>query len=148
MAEVKFFKLGVNGRIIDMVAVDENDCKDADNNFDENLGIQFLNNITGWPLWISKMERLGTPQLDGYYLEDFDVFKAVPENDIFTFNTTTAEWDHPTIPRPTNNNITHNGTNLELRPYWLNDRWEGSAIGNKENKFYWNTDTNSWTLIT
>jgi len=50
MASVKFFKLGVNGKIIDMIAVDENDCKDADNNFDENLGIQFLNNLTGWPL--------------------------------------------------------------------------------------------------
>jgi hypothetical protein len=46
-----FAKLGINSKVIGVEVVADADCKNADNNEDEQVGIQFLENIHGWPLW-------------------------------------------------------------------------------------------------
>ena len=50
---MRFAKIGLNSKIIDLIEVADADCQDADSNFDENLGVQFLENLTSWPLWVA-----------------------------------------------------------------------------------------------
>ena len=46
-----FAKLGINSKVIGVEVVADDDCKNADGVEDESVGIQFLENIHGWPLW-------------------------------------------------------------------------------------------------
>ena len=46
-----FAKLGINGQVIKVQVVDDNVCKDADGNENEQIGIDWLEDLTGWPLW-------------------------------------------------------------------------------------------------
>jgi len=47
-----FAKLGVNGKVIAVVVVANSDTTNASGVEDENVGIQFLERSTGWPLWL------------------------------------------------------------------------------------------------
>ena len=46
-----FSKLGVNGKVIANIVVDNSNVLNADGVEDENVGIQYLEDNTGWPLW-------------------------------------------------------------------------------------------------
>ena len=46
-----FAKLGINGKVIAVHSVSDADCLNADGKEDESVGIQFLENLHGWPLW-------------------------------------------------------------------------------------------------
>ena len=46
-----FAKLGINGQVIKVQVVDDNVCKDADGNENEQIAIDWLEASTGWPLW-------------------------------------------------------------------------------------------------
>ena len=45
-----FAKLGINGQVIKVQVVNDNVCKDADGNEDEQIAIDWLEASTGWPL--------------------------------------------------------------------------------------------------
>jgi len=49
-----FAKLGINGKVLSVHVVSNNDCLNADGIEDESVGQQFLENLHGWPaeLWI------------------------------------------------------------------------------------------------
>jgi hypothetical protein len=46
-----FAKLGINGKVIAVLVVANADTINASGVEDENVGIQFLERSTGWPLW-------------------------------------------------------------------------------------------------
>ena len=46
-----FAKLGINGKVIDVMVVADAVCLDADGNENEEIGRQFCEQLTGWPLW-------------------------------------------------------------------------------------------------
>jgi len=50
MAKI-FLKLGLNGKVINSVDVMEDAITDANGVVSEELGINFLSNITGWSIW-------------------------------------------------------------------------------------------------
>ena len=54
MANIKWAKLGFNSKVIDINSVNEADCKDANDSFSEEVGRQFLENITNYPNWVSE----------------------------------------------------------------------------------------------
>ena len=114
-----FAKLGINGKVIGVHAVNNSDILNADGQEDESVGQQFLQRIHGWPacMWIktSYNTRGGKHYTDG--VESADQSKAFrgnyaagnkiwdEDNQLFygkqpypswTLNTTTAEWDPPT----------------------------------------------------
>ena len=47
-----FAKIGINSKVIGVHAVNNDDMKNADGVEDESVGIQFLERIHGWPLWV------------------------------------------------------------------------------------------------
>jgi len=107
-----FAKLGINGKVIGVHAVNNSDILNADGVEDESVGQQFLERIHGWPrsMWIQTsyntrggVHKLGGTPLRGNYAglgkiydEDNDIFIRKQPYASWTLNTTTAEWEAPT----------------------------------------------------
>ena len=110
-----FAKLGLNGKVIGVHAVNNSDLFNADGVEDEKVGQQFLERIHGWPasMWIQTsyntqngVHKLGGTPLRGNYAgvgklydEDNDLFIEKQPYASWSLNTTTASWEAPT-PRP------------------------------------------------
>lgn len=119
-----FAKLGINGKIIGVHAVNNSDTLNGDGVEDETVGQQFLENIHGWPalMWIqtSYNTRAGkhidpntgeesadqTKALRGNYAgigkiwdEEKNIFYFPQPYASWTLNESTAMWEPPT-PRP------------------------------------------------
>jgi hypothetical protein len=139
-----FAKLGVNGKVIAVIVVANSDTINASGTEDENVGIQFLERSTGWPLWkkTSYNTRGGkyynqdgsegdqTKALRGNYAgigytydEDNDIFIAKRPFASWSLNTTTASWEAPVaIPSTETNGV--------------------------KDQYSWNETTQSWNKIT
>jgi len=138
-----FAKLGVNGKVIAVIVVANSDTINASGAEDENVGIQFLERSTGWPLWkkTSYNTRAGkyynqdgsegdqTKALRGNYAgigytydEDNDIFIAKRPFASWSLNTTTASWEAPVaIPSTETNGV--------------------------KDQYSWNETTQSWDKI-
>ena len=104
-----FAKLGINSKVIGVEVVADADCKNADNIEDEQVGIQFLENIHGWPLWKQTSYNTqanvhslgGTPFRKNYagigytYDEDRDAFIPPKPHASWVVNETTCVWEAP-----------------------------------------------------
>ena len=104
-----FAKLGINSKVIGVEVVADADCKNADNIEDETVGIQFLENIHGWPLWKKTSYNTqanvhslgGTPFRKNYagigytYDEDRDAFIPPKPYASWVVNETTCVWEAP-----------------------------------------------------
>ena len=155
-----FAKLGINSKVISVEVVADNDCKNADGVEDESVGIQFLENIHGWPLWkrtsyntTGNTHKLGgTPFRKNYagvghtYDEDRDAFIPPKPHASWVLNETSCTYDAP-VAYP---NVTEYGDPAKrYRISWdeTNTRWtaedEETPIGN----FRWNDSTKAWVSI-
>jgi len=112
-----FAKLGVNGKVLSVEVVADADCQGADGTELEDVGIQFLTRIHGWPLWAKTSYNTrgnkyynadGTEHADqskafrgnyagiGYiWDEDNNIFWPKQPYASWVKNTTTAAWDSP-----------------------------------------------------
>jgi len=113
-----FAKLGINGKVIGVHAVNNSDLLNGSGVEDETVGQQFLERIHGWPasMWIQTsyntsagVHKLGGTPLRGQYAglgmtydEDNDIFIKKQPYASWTLNTTTASWESPT-PMPNSN---------------------------------------------
>jgi len=107
-----FAKLGINGKVIGVLTVNNNDLLNGDNQEDELVGQQYLERIHGWPasMWVQTsyntskgVHKLGGIPLRGQYAgrgmiydEDNNIFRAKQPYASWTLNTTTAHWEPPT----------------------------------------------------
>jgi hypothetical protein len=46
-----FAKIGLNNKVISVHSVHDNELKDSNGVEQENIGIEFLTNLHGWPIW-------------------------------------------------------------------------------------------------
>ena len=122
-----FAKIGLNNKVIDVISVKDDVCLDADGNENEQIGKEFCESLTGWPLWVqcSYNTRDGihyqpdsnTPSEDqskafrknyagvGYkYDESRDAFIAPKPYNSWTLNETSCLWEAPT-PYPDDGNL-------------------------------------------
>jgi hypothetical protein len=106
-----FAKLGINGKVIAVHAVNNSDLHNAEGQEDESVGQQFLERIHGWPasMWIqtSYNTYAGTHQLGGTPLrgnyagigytwdEDNNIFYRKKPYASWVLNTTDALWHSP-----------------------------------------------------
>jgi len=119
-----FAKLGINGKIIGVHAVNNSDMLNGDGVEDETVGQQFLQSVHGWPtsMWIqtSYNTRAGkhidpntgeesadqTKALRGNYAgigkiwdEEKNIFYSPQPYASWTLNESTAMWEAP-MPQP------------------------------------------------
>ena len=106
-----FAKIGMNGKVIQVLTLDNKDMLNADGVEDESVGQQHLEIHNNWPaqMWIqtsynttANTHRLGGTPLRGNYAgigfiwdEDNNIFWPPKPYASWVKNTTTAQWDSP-----------------------------------------------------
>jgi hypothetical protein len=129
-----FAKIGLNSRVIEVVSVNNEVLKDSSGIEREELGIQFLNELYGWPIWKQTSYNTvggihnngGTPFRKnhagiGYtYDEDRDAFIPKKPYNSWILNEQTCLWESP-IPIPSDASI--------------------------DKRYQWNEQIQNWELI-
>ena len=155
-----FAKLGINSKVIGVEVVADADCKNADNNEDEQVGIQFLENIHGWPLWKQTSYNTqanvhslgGTPFRKNYagightYDEDRDAFIPPKPYASWVVNETTCVYEAP-VAYPS---VTTYGD--PAKPYEIswdetNTRWICKDSEDPINNFRWDASASAWVAL-
>ena len=106
-----FAKIGMNGKVIQVLTLDNKDMKNADGVEDEKVGQQYLELHNNWPaqMWIQtsyntqgNQHKIGGTPLRGNYAgigyewdEDNQIFWPKKPFASWVKNTSTAEWDSP-----------------------------------------------------
>ena len=135
-----FAKLGINGKVIAVHAVNDKDCQDAAGLEDEEVGRLFLERVFHWPLWKqtsyntrrSKHRKGKTPLRGNFaglgmiYDDDNDIFVGKRPYPSWTLNVAEARWVSPAGEQP------------ELT---LEDIHAGTG-------YSWNESTKVWDKIT
>ena len=105
-----FAKIGLNGEVLAVYAVNNKLIQDVNGNEQESLGISYLTELTNWPVWrqTSYNTYEGTHKLGGIpfrknfatiggkYDEDKDAFIPTKPYPSWTLNETTCQWEAPT----------------------------------------------------
>ena len=123
-----FAKIGLNSKVISVHSIHNNELKDANGVEDENLGIEFLTNLHGWPLWkqtsYNDNIRKNFAGVGHTYDEDRDAFIAPKPFASWILNEETCQWDAPVaMPELTQEQI------------------------DNKNSYSWNEETTNWDLI-
>ena len=116
-----FAKIGLNNKVIDRVVVHNNELLDENNQPNENLGISFLTNLTGWAIWKQSFKdgtRKNQAGIGYTYDENRDAFIPPKPFNSWTLNETTCQWEAPVV-YPTDGQIYN--WNEETKQWDLNE---------------------------
>ena len=159
-----FAKLGINGKVIQVVTFDNTRMLNADGIEDEEVGRQELERETGWPLWKQYSYntlhgthtqgktpfRATSAGIGMFYNEEYDIFHTPRPNgfDSWTLNTTTGKYEAPTP--PPDYSISTYVVDGETRKYtqlWNEStkKWEGFNNDGTTKLAIWNGS--SWTIV-
>ena len=125
-----FAKIGLNGKVIEVLSVNNEVLLDSNGVEQEANGIDFLTKLTGYPVWkqTSYNTYAGIHRLGGIplrknhagigmtYDEDRDAFIPKKPFNSWVLNETTCLWESPV------------------------------AYPNDGNEYYWNENTLSWVI--
>jgi len=106
-----FAKIGLNSKVIEVLSVNNEVLKDANGIEQENLGIDFLTKLTGYPVWKQTSYNThagvhlsgGTPfrknhaSIGMIYDEDKDAFIPKKPFNSWILNETTCLWEAPVV---------------------------------------------------
>ena len=141
-----FAKLGANGKVIQVLTLDNKDMLNADGLEDESVGQQYLETHNNWPaqMWIQTsyntsggQHKLGGTPFRGNYAgigyvwdEDNQIFWSKKPYASWVKNTTTANWDSPIGDAPT-----------------LTEEQESQNAADTHSWHYvWNEENTTWDL--
>ena len=141
-----FAKLGANGKVIQVLTLDNENMLNADGVEDEGVGQQYLETHNNWPaqMWIQtsyntqggEHKKGGTPFRGNYagigyeWDEDNEIFWPKKPYSSWVKNTSTASWESPigAAPDLTDEQNSQNEA--------LTHRWH----------YVWNEDNQTWDL--
>jgi hypothetical protein len=126
-----FAKIGLNGKVIEVLSVHNNELLDSNGVEQEVNGIDFLTKLTGWSIWVQTSYNTsggvhnnnGTPLRKnhagiGYtYDEDRDAFIPKKPYNSWILNEDTCQWEAPV------------------------------ALPDTENRYNWNEINQNWDII-
>jgi hypothetical protein len=121
-----FAKIGLNGKVIEVLSVNNEVLKDANGVEQESIGIDFLTKLTGWAIWKQTSYNThggvhssdGTPLRKnhagiGYtYDEDRDAFIPKKPYQSWVLNEDTCLWEAPVAMPIDDNKYKWNERNL------------------------------------
>ena len=141
-----FAKLGSNGKVIQVLTLDNKDMLNADGVEDESVGQQYLETHNNWPaqMWIqtsyntsSNQHKDGGTPLRGNYAgigyewdEDNQIFWPKKPYASWVKNTTTAQWDSP----------------IGDAPALTAEQTSQNEAGTHSWSYVWNESGQSWDL--
>jgi len=120
-----FAKIGLNGKVIQVLSVHNNELLDSNGIEQEVNGINFLTNLTGWAIWKQTSYNTrggehilgGTPLRKNYagigftYDEDRDAFIPPKPYASWILNETTCLWEAPVVKPDDGQRYSWNETN-------------------------------------
>ena len=95
-----FAKIGLNNKVIGVHSLHNNELKDSNGVEQENLGIQFLENLTGWAIWKQTFKdgtRKNYAGIGYIYDEDRDAFIPPKPFASWILNEETCQWESPVV---------------------------------------------------
>jgi hypothetical protein len=129
-----FAKIGLNSKVISVHSVHNNELKDSNGVEQENIGIEFLTNLHGWPIWKQTSYngniRKNFAGIGFTYDEDRDAFIPPKPYASWILNETTCQWEAP-VAYP--NTQTQNLTDRDGNP--INDAYN------------WNETNQTWDVV-
>jgi len=141
-----FAKLGANGKVIQVLTLDNKDMLNADGVEDERVGQQYLELHNNWPaqMWIqtsyntsgNQHKNGGTPLRGNYagigyeWDEDNEIFWPKKPYASWVKNTTTANWQSP----------------IGDAPALTAEQTSQNEAGTHSWGYNWNEDGQSWDL--
>jgi len=100
---MKYAKLGLNGKILNIIQVADADCQDAEGNFNNTIGLQFLENVFPTTLFVPVLSTsVGVAEIGGTWNDTDNVFVSIKPYPSWTFNNTSGKWEAP-INKPDDN---------------------------------------------
>ena len=164
-----FAKLDSDNLVLSVLKVDDSDCLNSDGVEQESVGIEFLENSTGWLLWkqtsyntkegkhyVNSNQSLSSDQTKslrknyaciGYrYDPTRDAFIPPKQYDSWVLDETKCIYVAP-VTYPT---VTTYGTDKEYLIYWdeANQRWLADDEETPQNTWIWNSENLSWNAST
>ena len=147
-----FAKLGANGKVIQVLTLNNSDMLNADGVEDEAVGQQYLELHNNWPaqMWIQTSyntagnvhKNSGTPFRGNYagigytWDEDNQIFWPKKPYPSWVKNTTTASWDSPIGNAPA----------LTAEQEAQNTPVDENTPATHDWHYIWNEDNQSWDL--
>jgi hypothetical protein len=96
-----FAKIGLNSKVISVISVNNEVLKDSSGIEREELGIQFLNELYGWPIWKQTSYngnfRKNHAGIGYTYDEDRDAFIPKKQYNSWILNEQTCQWESPVV---------------------------------------------------
>jgi hypothetical protein len=121
-----FAKIGLNGKVIEVLSVANQVLHDSNGVEQENIGIDFLTKLTGYPLWVQTSYnsnfRKNHAGIGMTYDEDRDAFIPKKPFNSWILNEDTCRWEAP-VAKPT--------AELEANQYYS-----------------WNESITNWEIVT
>ena len=94
-----FAKIGLNGKVIEVQSVNNEVLHDSNGVEQENIGIDFLTQLTGWAIWkqtsYNANFRKNFAGIGYTYDEDKDAFIPKKPFNSWVLNETTCKWEAP-----------------------------------------------------
>ena len=116
-----FAKLEINGKVIEVIKINNEVILDANGNESEVNGVYFLTKLTGWSIWkqtsYNQNFRKNFAGIGMTYDEDRNAFIKPQPYVSWVLNETTCRWEAPT------------------------------AYPNDNNRYEWNEETTTWDLM-
>ena len=115
-----FAKIGLNSKVIEVLSVNNEVLKDSNGVEQENIGVDFLTKLTGYPLWKQTSYngnfRKNYAGIGYTYDEDRDAFIPKKPFNSWILNEDTCRWDAPVVKPNDGQNYNWNETiqNWEL----------------------------------
>ena len=126
-----FAKIGLNGKVIEVISVVNEVLHDANGVEQESIGIDFLTKLTGYPLWVQTSYNTK----GGVHKLGRTPFRKNHAGIGYTYDETRDAF----IPKkPFNSWILNEQTCLWVAPV---------AKPNDENKYTWNESTLTWDIV-
>ena len=141
-----FAKIGMNGKVISVLTLNNGDMLNADGVEDESVGQQYLERHNNWPaqMWIQTSyntsrgtHNLGGTPLRGNYAgigyiwdEDNNIFYPKKPYPSWVLNTTTATWHSP----------------IGDAPALTAEQQAQNAADTHRWQYHWNEANQSWDL--
>ena len=94
-----FAKIGLNGKVIEVLSVVNEVLHDANGVEQESIGIDFLTKLTGYPIWVQTSYnnnfRKNFAGIGHTYDEDRDAFIPKKPYNSWILNEDTCKWEAP-----------------------------------------------------
>ena len=163
-----FAKLGINAKVIGVEVVADTDCHNADGVEDESVGIQFLENIHGWPLWKktsyntrggkhykedntesddqSKAFRKNYAGIGYTYDEDRDAFIPPKPHASWVLDETKCSWGAP-VAYPSVEEYGDPAKKYSIGWDEPNTRWTATDQETPTGNFRWDDSAKAWVAL-